>query len=164
MSRVNHWNRLEPVSCDDPNPQDLSVSISCLFSLCLSLSLSTDLSGYNQHVACSYWWNKRLKLNVHWRYCMKYYCKVCCERCGMWSSNHKKGETVRWKGGQTGSIPMSVWSPGAAGVIGVARVGRFSVHSNTVQSQWLARGMRRDSWCGREGKLAAVIRRSNGLL
>ncbi len=55
IDRVNHWNRLEPLSCDDPNPPALSVSISSLFSLCLSLSLSSDLFGYNQHVSRANW-------------------------------------------------------------------------------------------------------------
>ena len=32
IDRVNHWNRLEPLSCDDPNPPALSVSISLLVS------------------------------------------------------------------------------------------------------------------------------------
>lgn len=156
----SQWNRLEALSHDDPNPQTLSVSISGSFLLCPSLSPSSDLFGYNQHVARS-----KRKTNTTNSACTEGTVREPAdirvtgrEMDRYWAEKL----TVRW---QTGNVPMPVWSPGAAGVIGVARVGRLGVHPGAVQSWRLARGMRRDSSCGGEGKLAAVLRRRrSGLL
>lgn len=136
-----------------------------IHKLCLSQSRACSLAI---HLLVSHWiylatsnmWlaqakDKHNTLNMHWRHKI-YHSKGCSERRSVWSSRHSCHGKVRWEGGQTGNIPMSVWSPGAVGVIGVARLGWLSVHSNAVQCQ---------GWGDLGGvaetvTIAAVLRRS----
>lgn len=108
------WNRLEPLSCDDPNPQTPPASDS---------GMLPSLSNYKYLI-----WFIRLrktrrkddKVNMHW---------------GHHADLHDIVQARReW--GLTENIPMSVGSPGAAGVVGVSRLGWLGVHFSAVQCCW----------------------------
>lgn len=135
---MNQGNRLDSLSCDDPNPPALSVSTSSFSLSSQTHPTSANTAKQETNSTCTrvITWNTISNAGI--AACDP--AEISCTGRETSTDNKKK----RRKGGQTGNVPVPVRSPRAAGVIRVARVGRLGVHSSAVRSWLLARGLGSD--------------------